>query len=119
MVVIQAKGNDTAGYTTYFNLVAGDSVSVDVEFDNIDLTGADIRMTIALPTPLELNNDNGGIVVVNAALGQIRIVIASAVTEAWKPCEFPFDLWVIPSAGVANNYLKGFFVVTRGQTVVP
>lgn len=119
MVVIQARGNDTSGYTTLFNLVAGDDVDVAVEFKDIDLTGAEIKMTIGLPTPLELTIGNGGIIVDDAALGKIRIVIPSATTAGWKPCEFPFDLWILPTPDVANNYLKGFFTVTRGQTVVP
>ncbi len=127
MVVVEARGNDTAGYLTYFNLMAGDAVGTEARFGGLNLTGYDVKMTIGLPTPLELTVANGGIVIVDEyapatpteeAGGVIRIVIPSDVTVDWKPCEFPFDLWLI-KAGSAHNYLRGFFVVTRGQTVVP
>lgn len=119
MLNIQARGNDTAGYITYFSLIAGDAVNASVEFEDIDLTDTDIKMTIGTSPSTELTIGNGGIVVDDAAAGQIRIVIDSSVTYGWKPCEFPFDLWLIPAAGVANNYLQGFFTIKRGQTVVP
>lgn len=126
MVIIQARGNDVGGYKTYLSLMAGDTLDVTVvfeiltngEYEPINISGADIKSTIGLSTPLELTIDNGGIIVEDAINGIIRMVIDSSITALWKPCQFPFDLWVFPSIGTANNYLNGFINVSRGETEI-
>ena len=122
MVTIQFRGNDLAGYVAYFSFMAGDSIDVTTKFEilvddeyvPIDITGADIYMNIGLDTPIQLTIANGGIIVEDAQNGVIRIAIDSATTATWKPCDFPIDLWVEPTAGVKNEWMKGFFRVSRG-----
>jgi hypothetical protein len=122
-VSVNTQFNSQTGYTTLIRLTAGDTVAQAITFSSagnpINLAGYSLKCRVNLATPLELNTANGGIVIINAALGTVQLNISSAITAAITPGSYAYDLWMASPSGVETAMLSGQFIVTQNITVVP
>ena len=87
----------------------------------LNLTGASIRMTIGLPTPLVISTANGGIDITDPSQGQFQVSISSDTTAPLAPGTYPYDLWIESqqSPPVENQYVTGAVTINQSITVVP
>lgn len=87
----------------------------------INLNGAVIRMTIGMRTPVVLTTDNGGISILDAVGGQFIVKISSAITGAFIPGTYNYDLWLEQNIAppVETQYITGNVTVNQSTSASP
>jgi hypothetical protein len=120
---LYTQGSSESGYITYMAIVSGETVALDMTLSNggtpINLTSYILKAQINFETPLSLTTANGGITIVNAAQGQIRLNITSAQTASIEQGVFDYDLWMTSAGGVQTPLLTGKFSVSPNVTAIP
>lgn len=87
----------------------------------VNLTGYTFKMhvkaKIADAAPLaQLTTENGGVVVVDAALGKFKLYATDETTADWLFASGVYDLLAIPASGEAVRILEGKITVVPGVT---
>ena len=87
----------------------------------INLTGATIKMTIGMSSPIVLSTGNGGIIITNALLGQFQVNITSTQSAAYTVGQYNYDLWIESqvSPPIETQYISGIVSVIQSITAVP
>lgn len=101
--------------------VVGWSFLLAIDGVPINLTGMNIKMTVAMPTPLVLSTENGGIIMTNAAAGQFIANIESSETAAFSPGTYNYDVWVEQNIAppVETQYITGAITVNPSISAFP
>lgn len=117
--------NSFTGAQLNASLTRGDVVAwamqVQVNGAPLNLTGANIRLTIGFPDPVEFSVLNNGITITNATQGDFTINMSTTRTAAFAPGEYPYDMWIEPqvSPPIESQYFTGIFTVNQSVTAVP
>lgn len=87
----------------------------------INLTGASVKMTIAMRAPLLLTTENGGITMLDAVKGQFIANIPSNVTAGFIPGTYNYDVWVQQNVASTpeTQYITGNVTVNQSTSVFP
>lgn len=87
----------------------------------INLTGANVKMTIGFQTPLPLSTQNGYIKILDAAQGRFVLNIPSDETVEFIPGTYPYDVWIEyqQSPPVETQYVTGNVTVNQSVSGFP
>lgn len=102
---------------------AGQDVAISLTFLNsdgtpVDLTGANLKMQIAFPSPLLLTTASGGLPLTDPVNGIAQLNIPTSVTVDLPAGVYPFDFWEVTGINADFDF-SGMFTVIPSITAVP